>query len=333
MYQQPNYARIPWVSIVLLVYNGERYLHECARSVANQRYRNLEIIVVDNGSTDGALYSLRDSFQDWIYIEHKENLGFAAGMNSGLEIARGDYVIPLNQDVYLDEGFVDKCVNIMQSLPKAGALGAMEYKWTAGKLADELRSPGPALFLRFRIQGVSLKIDTPTASSFGVNGSFPFLRRETLVELKRLDGHIYDPAFFSGWEDQDLWWRMQLRGWECYATQETKAWHVGSSFANEKQSFISKPTQYQKWIMRNRWLVILKNLPLPLLLMLSPLLLAFESGLPFYLLLRSPRSLDAWLRSWQEILVSLPSIWSKRRIIQQSRRVRLRHVIGWFRGV
>ena len=323
----------PLVSIVLLVYNGKRYIQDCALSIKNQNYNNLEIIVVDNGSQDGSFRALRGSFPNWSYIEHSKNLGFAAGMNSGLGIARGEYVVALNQDVYLDKNFVSKCVDIMKSLPQAGALGVMEYKWADGKLTDELRSVGPALFLRLRFKGICLKIENSLVSSFGVTGSFPFLRRKALIEMEQIDGHIYDPAFFSGWEDLDLWWRMQLRGWQCYATQETKAWHAGSSFADEKQSFISKSTQYQRWIMRNRWLVIFKDLPLPLLFMLSPLLIVLEFGLLFYLLLRSPRTLAAWIGSWKDLVSSFPNILLKRSLIQRSRKIPLRQIIGWFKGI
>lgn len=321
------------VSIVLLNWNGDNYIHACARSIAEQNYKNIQVIVVDNGSMDKSLQILKVSHPNWSYIQHKDNIGFAAGMNSGLEIARGDYVVPLNQDVYLDKNFIDKSVNIMESLNRAGALGAEEYLWERGKLTDEYRLPGPALFLRLRIKGVWLKIGAPIAKSFGVNGSFPFLRRNTLVELKKLDGHVYDPAFFSGWEDMDLYCRMQLRGWECYATQETKAWHVGSSFDDEKQSFLEKSTFYQGWIMRNRWFLILKNIPSLLLLFISPLLLLLEFILPFYFLFRSPRSLRAWLNSWREILMSLPSICAKRRIIQRHRKLSSFQIMRWFKAI
>jgi len=125
---------------------------------------------------------------------------------------------------------------------------------------------------------------------------------------------------------------MQLRGWECYATTETRAWHSGSSF-DEKRSFIAKSTNYQSWIIRNRWFTILKNIPLPVLLFMSPLLLFFELILPFYFLCRSPRSLRAWFKSWRDIILSLPSICAKRRIIQQSRRVPVRHIVKWFKGI
>ena len=266
-------------------------------------------------------------------MKHEKNIGYSAGMNPGLERAKGDYVIPLNVDVYLDDDFVSKCVSIMELLPKAGALGTDEYKWINGQLTEELRAPGPAYYNRFRIKGVSLKINTPIAPSFGVAGSFSFIRREALAEIKRLDGHIYDPAFFTGWDDIDLWWRMQLRGWECYATTETKAWHVGSCSDDENQSFLAKATHYQSIIMRNRWFLILKNIPLPLLLLLSPLLLVLEFSLPFYFLFRSPRSLSAWVNSWRDIFTSLPAIYVKRRIIQQSRKVRLRLIMRWFKGI
>jgi GT2 family glycosyltransferase len=323
----------PLVSIVLLVYNGEKYIQECAFAVKAQSYSHIEVVVVDNASTDRGMQILKSTYPDWIYIQHKDNLGFAAGMNAGIEIARGEYVVPLNQDVYLDKYFIDKSVNIMRSLNGAGVLGGEEYLWECGKLTDELRTSGSALFLRLSIKGVWMKIASSTAKSFGVNGSFPFLRGEALVEVKSLDGHVYDPAFFSGWEDMDLWWRMQLRGWECFATQETKAWHVGSSFDAEKQSFLKKSTFYQGWVMRNRWLMILKNIPLFLLLFLSPFLLLLEFILPFYFLLISPRSLRAWLNSWREIFVSLPAIFEKRRIIQRDRKLSTLQIMRWFKAI
>ena len=332
-YEHDSQANTPLVSIVLLVYNGEKYIKECAFAIETQSYSHIEVVVVDNGSTDRGIRILRSMYPNWIYVQHDNNLGFAAGMNSGIEITRGDYVIPLNQDVYLVSNFIDKCVKFMATLPIAGALGGEEYLWKGGKLTDILRSPGPALFLRFRIKGISFKIDAPIVQSFGVNGSFPFLRREMLVELQKLDGHVYDPAFFSGWEDQDLWWRMQLRGWECYATRETKAWHVGSSYDDEKQSFVAKSTQYQKWVMRNRWFVILKNIPIFVLLLLSPLLLLMELFLPFYFLFRTPRSCWAWLESWKEIIISLKIIFEKRHIIQKSRTLSSFQIMRWFKRI
>jgi GT2 family glycosyltransferase len=323
----------PLVSIILLNYNGDKYIHSCAKSIAEQTYVNIEVIVIDNGCTDGSMETLKAAFPYWTYIQYVDNIGFAAGMNSGFDVARGDYVVPLNQDVYLDKNFVNRCVAIMETRPKAGALSADEYKWSNGQLTDKLRSPGPAYYNRLRIKGVSVEINDPTVPSFGFCGSFPFLRRKMLEELLILDDHIYDPAFFSGWEDIDLWWRMQLRGWECYATRETKAWHVGSSFDGEKQSFITKSAHYQSWIMRNRWFVILKDIPLPLLLLLSPLLLVQEIVLPFYFLFRSPRTLSAWRRSWREVLVSLPEIYAKRCLIQETRKKRLIDIMRWFRGI
>jgi hypothetical protein len=126
---------------------------------------------------------------------------------------------------------------------------------------------------------------------------------------------------------------MQLRGWECYATKETKAWHVGSSFDDEKQSFVSKSALYQKWIMRNRWFVILKNIPLFVLLLLTPLLLLLEIILPLYFLYRTPRSFGPWFDSWKEIISSFHTIYGKRRIIQGSRILSSFQIMMWFKRI
>src|ERR1035438_1504450 len=86
----------PLVSVILLNWNGERHVHRCLEHVAAQTYSPIEVIVVDNGSSDGSIQKIKAQYPDHLYVENARNLGFATGMNQGFRVARGEYVLPLN---------------------------------------------------------------------------------------------------------------------------------------------------------------------------------------------------------------------------------------------
>ena len=85
------------VSIILLNWNGDKYIYKCIEYLMDQTYNPLEIIIVDNGSTDGSIQKVMKQYPDFKYILNEKNLGFSAGMNQGIIASRGKYLIPLNQ--------------------------------------------------------------------------------------------------------------------------------------------------------------------------------------------------------------------------------------------
>ena len=100
------------VSIVIPIYNVEKYLDRCIKSVVNQTYSNLEIILVDDGSTDssGSLCDLWAKNDKRIYVIHKQNAGLGMARNSGLELSTGEYIFFLDSDDYVDVTLVEKCL-------------------------------------------------------------------------------------------------------------------------------------------------------------------------------------------------------------------------------
>src|SRR5258706_4923239 len=102
----------PLVSVVVLSWNGGAFLFDCISSVLHQSYSRIELIVVDNGSTDGTSRQLAERLPSSVTILlNGSNLGFAKGMNVGIAASKGEYVLCLNQDVVLEDTFIERCVN------------------------------------------------------------------------------------------------------------------------------------------------------------------------------------------------------------------------------
>ena len=125
-------ASFPLVSVVVLTYNNWEYTKACLFSVRSRSdYPNLEIIVVDNASTDQTRAGLRDLARQDDRIQiilNDTNLGFAAGNNVGLRVARGEYVILLNNDTFVTQGWVRDLIRPMQRDPRIGLTGPLTNK-------------------------------------------------------------------------------------------------------------------------------------------------------------------------------------------------------------
>lgn len=326
-----NVVESKLVSIVLLNWNGEKHIHRCLEYVVAQSYKNIEVVFVDNASQDGSVEKVEKKFPHFTYIKNKQNRGYAVGMNQGIEASKGEFVIPLNQDVCLHKDFVRVCVERMSTGENIGALGGKVYAWIGDELTSGLRrGDGGVSYLRKRFQGYGGIQSTSEELSFSPSGSFPFLRRKMLDDLFKVSGHYYDERFVTGWEDTDLFLRMNLFGWECRFLPEASGWHVGSGSVGGQSHFIGKKVDYQARVLRNRHFTIIKNLPPDIMFWLFPYLLVTELGIPFYFLVRSPKSLVALCLAWVEVITELPSLMKKRRLIQKNIRIPKGHLKKFF---
>lgn len=320
------------VSVVLLNWNGDRHIHRCLEHVFAQTYTSLEVIVVDNASTDGSFDQIKRIYgSKCTYIENSKNLGYAIGMNQGIRVANGEFVIPLNQDVCLHEHFIEECVARIQPDNEIGAIGGRVYAWVGDNLTSELRKgEGEKSFLRKRFQVYAGQQVDEETWVFGPAGSFPFLRMKMLLDVQATSGDFYDESFVTGWEDTDLWFRMQLRGWRCLFLPSAYGWHVGSGSVGGKDTFFSKPLDYRTRILRNRLFTIAKNLPTPVLLGLSPYLIFTEIAMVPYFIVRSPTSVLAFLSAWLQFFGAARRVMLKREKIQQSAVLGSAHVKRFF---
>jgi GT2 family glycosyltransferase len=312
----------PLVSVVVL-WKGEKHVHRCLEHVAGQSYQPIEVIFVDNGSEDAdSLERIKSRYERFVYVEIPENKGYAAGMNQGIEASHGDFIVPLNQDVCLDRVFVSQCIARMLGDSTLGAIGGRVYSWIGDELTDRVRKgEGERSFMKKRFQGDGGHFTNEPTLTFAPSGSFPFLRRRMLDDLKGTLGCYYDESYETGWEDCDLWFRMHLRGWRCLFLPSAVGWHVGSGSVGGRATFFSKALDYQLRVLRNRHFTIIKDIPWKTLLWLLPYLAVTELAIIPYFLFRSPKSLLALVGGWWQVMRQLPALLRKRAQIQGNKRI------------
>jgi|GEM_PF-1385391 len=245
----------PLVSVIILNWNSLKYIHKCIESLSRQSYKNIEVIFVDNDSSDRSLLECKEKYNNFKYIENKENVGFAAGMNTGLSSASGEFCLLLNTDVYLDENYIAECIKLLLENPEVSCTAGYEYKWIFPELSENKVGSGVfGITLHLRVVP-SYKIRKYV---FGVSGSFPIFRTSTIKKIKELRGFFFDELFETGWEDTELRFLFSFLDEKTMLCKSTKAWHVGSASDNCNAGMFQKNLSYQKRIFRNRLYVINK---------------------------------------------------------------------------
>lgn len=227
----------PKVGIIVLNYNGADCLVSCLQSLYQLEYKNKEIIVVDNGSTDDSFSLAQQLFPQSIFVCNKENKGFSRGMNDGMRQAflRGaDFCLLFNYDAEIDPQALEHLLSIAQKNPQAGLLSPIIYEkenkhiWFAKGKIEFLR-------MRSRHQEISQKefIQESYQSEF-LTGCALFVRKELVDAIGFLD-----EQFFLYYEDADYSLRATKAGFECLVVPKAIVWHSEKSKTNpEKMYFL-----------------------------------------------------------------------------------------------
>ena len=129
------------VSITIVTWNSAKYLEECFTALAQQDYREIEVILVDNASGDGTREFFKRADPRWRVIYNDENVGFAAGQNQAIRASHGEWVLCLNPDVMLSPDFVSQLVAVGEAHPEAGSLCGRLLRWDASALKGHGSQP------------------------------------------------------------------------------------------------------------------------------------------------------------------------------------------------
>jgi GT2 family glycosyltransferase len=316
------------VSIVLLNWNSLPTVLPAAASALAQQGVSVELLVVDNGSTDGSLAELRRQYNNVRYIEMGYNSGFTGGMNAGTDAASGEFVLWQNADLVLAEDFCARAVALMRADSTLGAVGGLVQRLVDGRRTDAFDACGYTLGSLHRAAFVR---DRSRAQDVvGVSGSCPFFRRSALEVLHSAVGYVLDPWYFTYGEDIDVMLRLNLAGWRVRYVPELRAWHVRSASTVVGSRFFEKPDETQVRHFKNRIGTIIKTYPPWLLARRLPVLLVAEAAVPAYLLLRGrPASVRNWLRAWGEVWTERARLLRDRSVLQAGARhgSRLRSVV------
>jgi len=301
----------PLASVVIPNWNGAHHLPACLEALRAQTCSDLEVILVDNASTDGSVALVAERYPEVRLLVLGRNLGLTGGNNAGFRAARGDILISLNNDTQADPRFVEALVTALQAHPEAGMAAA---KIRLFDRRDVIHSAGDGYgadgipFNRGVWQRDEGQFDEPGWIFGGCGGAVAY-RRAMLDDVG-----LFDESFFMYCEDVDLNWRAQLAGWPCWYTPQAVVYHkLSATGGGPLASFYTG---------RNTLWVIAKNYPGTLLRTYWPHIVRAQWAV-------SREALRAWrgaaararLRGQIAGFLGWPRMLKKRRAIQAARRV------------
>ena len=300
-------------SVVVVTWNGRGRLNESLPAIAGQQGVRHEVILVDNGSTDGTTAWVRGAFPSVRLVELPENAGFAAGNNRGFEAALAPLVATINNDAIPDPDWLATLVSAATAHPDAGMFASrMVYLHDSEVIDSAGISLDPLGIAWDRGAGTPVQDDVD-GEVFGASAGAALYRREL---LQATGG--FDERFFAYLEDVDLAWRARWLGWEARYVTAARVRHMHSATWAED----SPLKTYH--LGRNKVWLIAKNYPLGALLRWLPLILAYDAAsLP--ITVWRQRSLAA-LRGRLAGLRRLPEIWRSRGHLAPARNASRRHV-------
>jgi GT2 family glycosyltransferase len=315
------------VSVVLVTWNSLKWLPGCFGSLESQTCGATEIVVVDNGSTDGGVEWIREHCPRARIIENAENRGFCVANNQGIAASTREHVLLLNTDVELAPDFVAILLEELDEDPKLGIVSGKLLRGPAPTdgSARIIDSAGEVFYKTLRmVNRGEEEIDRGQFDEreevFGVTAAAAIYRRKMLEEIRLGDDYL-DSDYFAYLEDSDLNWRARLRGWRCVYQPRAVADHI-RQHATCRSAFI------QRHAHANRYLSILKNESLWNLVVLAPHLLVYEAHRTLKTLFLRPSLLPAY----GKVLRLLGRTLRKRRRIQRTRKVSSREAREWMIG-
>lgn len=238
--------------MVVLNWNGRHHLGPCLDSLLAVDYpaERLEIIVVDNGSTDGSAEFLATSYPTVRVLRNDRNLGYALPNNQGARASEADYVAILNNDTRVDRNWLRPLVDYLEANPRVLMAGSLVLDWD-GKKVDFMRSGMSAFGEGFQLGFGKDLAEAPARPEpqLFVNGAGFLARRAELLEMGG-----FDERYFAYYEDVDLGWRAWVLGWEVMLVPESRVYHrhhgTSSRFGFEKLDLL---------FARNAMMSVIKN--------------------------------------------------------------------------
>jgi GT2 family glycosyltransferase len=252
------------VSVTIVTYNSRRFIGPCLESVFELTGVPLEVVVVDNVSTDGTQQVLA-SFEDRVRIIHnKKNTGFAAAQNQAIAASSGDWVLTLNPDVILMPDFL---IRLIEASEIDSAVGTVCGKLLS--ISDDLvpsiepRLDSAGMFVTPEIRHFDRGWSEPDDGRFqqmeyvfGASAAAALYRRDMIGDISEA-GEFFDPDFFAYREDADVAWRAQLLGWRCVYTPDAVGYHVRRVVAGNRSAV---PPVLNMHSVKNRFLMRIKNM-------------------------------------------------------------------------
>jgi GT2 family glycosyltransferase len=297
------------IRIIVLNWNGQRWLERCLTALRQQESCAFEVVVVDNASTDGSVEFVRTHFPEFTVLALEQNRGFSGGNNAGARGATTPYLAFLNNDTEVAPGWIASLVRAAERDPGIGVVASqivfMDHPTIVDSAGDGYLRCGAAFKHR---HGQPRDAGGGDVEVFGACGAGFLIRRDL---FERLGG--FDEDYFMVHEDVDLSYRARLLGSRCVLAREAIVHHAGSASLGRVSA------QAVFYGQRNLEWTWIKNSPPGLLLRSFASHVAYDlAGMIGY---ARVGHLGTWLRAKAAAVAGLPQVLRKRREIQRRKAV------------
>ena len=297
------------ISVIIVNWNGRQFLPECLDGLRRQRYRQFSVILVDNGSNDKSVDCVSRNYPEVKIIALPKNLGFSTANNYAIKTVQSAYVALLNNDAVPHPLWLKHLVEALESHPEAGFAASKMLFYddprTIDRAGDAYTRAGTGLL---RGRGDSASSYNKQELIFGACAGAALYRTLMLSDIG-----LFDEDFFLLYEDVDLSFRAQLRGYKCLFVPEAIVYHQASS------SIVYDSPISVYYSHRNLEWVYIKNMPSRLVP--KSLWLHIIYNLAAFFFFAANSRLKVFIKAKHDSLKAMKKILKIRREIQRSRRV------------
>jgi GT2 family glycosyltransferase len=303
----------PLVSIILVSWNSAAHLPHCLECLARQTFRDFEVVIINNGSTDDGFLDVERKYHEFdLSIKYLgSNQGYAVANNIGARLAHGKWIALLNADAFPEPVWLEKLLHAAEENPEYVFFASRQIQ---ANLLELLDGAGDA----YHMTGLAWrKHYNQPAKDYGHQSEEVFSVCPTAAlysreEFLKLGG--FDEDYFSYFEDVDLGFRLRLSGSKCLYVPEAVVHHVGSASTGKRSDF----SVYYGY--RNMIWTFVKNMPAPLLWIFLPLHISAILFFAVYLTLRGQGKI-IWKAIFDAIR-GLPKMIEKRKSIQKNKKIK-----------
>jgi GT2 family glycosyltransferase len=296
------------VSVIIPNWNGVDLIGPCLESLYRQVFDDFDIIVVDNGSNDGSVSVIEKKFPQVIIVRFDENRGFSAAVNAGIAASRSPYICLLNNDTEVDRRWLEEMVAALDAHPQVGSAASkilfFSDRSSVNSAGDEFSLFGVP-YQRRRTRGDEALFNQPQFV-FSACGAAALYRRELFQSIG-----LFDETFFAYQEDVDLGFRAQLLGYRCLFVPGAIVYHKSRTTSSKVSGLRIYLNQ------RNKYFVLIKNLPAKLGVVCLPFILLFEG----FCLVRACLTghVKVYFKALRDVWRHIPEMFRRRREIQARR--------------
>jgi GT2 family glycosyltransferase len=313
----------PLVSVIIVNYNGAKYLKNCLNSILDNNYSNFEIIITDNASTDNSISSVKKIFKPYLskikFVILKKNYGPAKARNEGVKKSKGKYLAFLDNDTKVDPDWIKNSLKLFQSNSK---IGAVQSKLLLLNQKNKIDYVGEFLGHQGFLKSIANYGETDhhqydnVTNILAAKSAGMFISKIAFIAAGK-----FDPSYFIFMEETDLGWRTWLKGYSVVFCPKSIVYHQFSS----TKDIVSK--DFNNYLIRfhgtkNYIQTLIKNLSLKNLIKILPIHIFLWFSLATFLLLTG--KLKSSINIYKGIfwnITNLSKTLSKRNKIQNCRKI------------